>query len=722
MKKTDCYQIHNSQKGLQKPDYNEIFKSLKDFQRDTVDYVFRRLYTDDDYTRRFLIADEVGLGKTLVARGVIAKAIDHLWETVPRIDIIYICSNSNIASQNISKLNILKDEIPCASRISLMPAKIGKLKDRKINFIALTPGTSFEISSGTGIGEERALLYWMLKDEWDLDDGKPLNVFCGGMKLMNFRRLVRKYPKNRIDPQLKAWFLGLLHDGVDEMGSNSRIRLKNRVQELSKAFSEQGLNAARRKELEKESNRCISELRALLVRSCLKALEPDLIILDEFQRFRHLMYGEEGEDESAVSARELARELFSYADENSKARVLLLSATPYKMYTTADEAGVEDHYKDFLRTFEFLVQDPNAVSKCESTIKEYREELFSIGNGDDTRLMYLKKALEVQLRKVMVRTERLAASEDRNGMLEVISDSSVKLEPGDLMAYCGLQNVAECLGTRDCLEYWKSSPYPLNFMDKYELKEAFEKACLYKNLEICDHLSRAESLLLPWDVIETYDEIDPGNARLRSLFSGAIGVNAWKLLWLPPSLPYYNLGWPFEDPALKKFTKRLVFSSWRMAPRMIACLMSYEAERNMIGLFDPSIRNTSISRKKLSRLLVFSRSEKGERITGLTFLGMIYPSITLAKACDPLRMFSAPLPSAEEAVQRAQIEITKLLRPIVGSSPESGPEDEDWYWAAPILLDMYYHRGSAEKFFRNKRLGDIWASEEASEEEESDER
>lgn len=69
----------------------------------------------------------------------------------------------------------------------------------------------------------------------------------------------------------------------------------------------------------------------------MKALEPDLIILDEFQRFKHLMDREEGEDESELSARELAEELFTYADENSEARVLLLSATPYKMYTTADE-------------------------------------------------------------------------------------------------------------------------------------------------------------------------------------------------------------------------------------------------------------------------------------------------------------------------------------------------------------------------------------------------
>ena len=391
-------EILKRQKRHQRPNCNEILEGLKDFQKATVDYVFRRLYTDDDCTRRFLVADEVGLGKTLVARGVIAKAIDLLWEKgVPRIDIIYICSNSNIASQNISKLYFLGYGVPSVSRISLLPAKIKNLKENRINFVALTPGTSFEMSSGTGIGEERALLFWMLKDEWNLDDGKPMNVFRGGMTLMNFKRLVGKYPKNEIDPQLKASFLSLLHNCEDNAVNNSRTGLGKRVQELSKAFMEPGMGVHRKRELEKESNRCISELRALLVRSCLKALEPDLIILDEFQRFKHLMYGEEGEDDSAMSARELARELFSYADENSEARVLLLSATPYKMYTTMDEAGVEDHYRDFLRTYRFLIQDLDEMKICESTIREYRQELFRIGKDDDARLMHLKKALEEQL-------------------------------------------------------------------------------------------------------------------------------------------------------------------------------------------------------------------------------------------------------------------------------------------------------------------------------------
>ena len=72
-----------------------------------MDYVFKRLYTDPRPVDRFLVADEVGLGKTLVARGLVARAINRLQqEGVKRIDVIYICSNADIASQNIRRLNV----------------------------------------------------------------------------------------------------------------------------------------------------------------------------------------------------------------------------------------------------------------------------------------------------------------------------------------------------------------------------------------------------------------------------------------------------------------------------------------------------------------------------------------------------------------------------------------------------------------------------------------
>ncbi|MDF0591544.1 DEAD/DEAH box helicase [Candidatus Methanocrinis natronophilus] len=717
MKKNDCVDMDNCKNNLSKPKCDVILKNLKDFQKDTVDYVFRRLYTDEDCTRRFLVADEVGLGKTLVARGVIAKTIEHLWEDVPRIDIIYICSNSNIARQNIARLNVLGDDTPKSRRISLLPTVIEDLNARKVNFISLTPGTSFDMSSGTGIGDERALLYWLLKEEWGLQGEADKKIFRGSMKLMNFKKLLKEYPKRHsIDPHLKASFLSIV-DGTNEAVGDCGIVLKNRVQELSNAFSEPGLSISRKRELEKESNRCISELRGLLVRSCLKALEPDLIILDEFQRFKHLMYGQDDESESATSARELAKELFTYADENSEARVLLLSATPYKMYTTANESGMEDHHEDFLKTLEFLVQDPETVGLCKNLIRDYRRELFRVGSGYDAHLVQLKELLEAQLRRVMVRTERLAASEDRNGMLVEISDGSAKLQPSDLMAYYCLQNVAGYLHSRDPLEYWKSSPYTLNFMDKYDLKQAFSKACSHRDQEILSHLSGAEELLLPWKEIKAYSEIDPRNARLRSLLAGTIDADAWKLLWLPPSLPYYELGSPFSNQKLSNFTKRLVFSSWRMVPRMIASLVSYEAERKIISHYDPYIRNQPESRKKLRPLLKFARSDRDRSLTGLPILGIIYPSITLAKACDPMRMASMNITSADDVIQKARIEIERLIMPLTRHSPEDGPEDDNWYWAAPILLDMYHHRDSAEKFFRNRRLVDLWGGEETYEDE-----
>ena len=80
-----------------KPDSEQILASLKDFQRNTVEYAFERLWGSDDAVKRFLVADEVGLGKTMVAKGLVAKTVEHLWDTDKRIDIVYICSNGDIA-------------------------------------------------------------------------------------------------------------------------------------------------------------------------------------------------------------------------------------------------------------------------------------------------------------------------------------------------------------------------------------------------------------------------------------------------------------------------------------------------------------------------------------------------------------------------------------------------------------------------------------------------
>ncbi|WP_244220173.1 DEAD/DEAH box helicase family protein [Rahnella variigena] len=138
---------------------------LKDFQQRTVNYVFQKFYGDRQQNR-FLVADEVGLGKTMVARGIIAKAIEHLQDKVDRIDIIYICSNAAIAAQNIKRLNVSNEtQFSHSTRLTFLPKQVRSLRKNRINFISLTPNTALDHTrSRGGHKEERAILYRILYD------------------------------------------------------------------------------------------------------------------------------------------------------------------------------------------------------------------------------------------------------------------------------------------------------------------------------------------------------------------------------------------------------------------------------------------------------------------------------------------------------------------------------------------------------------------------------
>ena len=164
----------------ERPDTKGVLGRLKGFQRDTVEYAFERLYRAPHSTRRFLVADEVGLGKTLVARGVIAKAIDHLWDgahKVGQIDIVYICSNAQIARQNVRRLQVGNSEFDRADRLTLLPRAIRHLRGKRVNFLALTPGTSFDLKSSMGRRDERVLLYHLVQRVWAGSTYRPQEPF-----------------------------------------------------------------------------------------------------------------------------------------------------------------------------------------------------------------------------------------------------------------------------------------------------------------------------------------------------------------------------------------------------------------------------------------------------------------------------------------------------------------------------------------------------------------
>ncbi|HKQ50441.1 MAG TPA: helicase-related protein [Phycisphaerae bacterium] len=705
--------------AAQKPDVDLALKGLKDFQRRTVDYAFRRLYLDDDSTHRFLVADEVGLGKTLVARGVIARAVAHLWDHVERVDVIYVCSNADIARQNINKLRLDPGhDFARATRATLLPIQLHDLADCRVNYVSMTPGTSLEPSGGMGMAKERALLWAMLRDHWNLHEGRSANVLRGYVSADRFDRRLREWlPDQQIDRGLHEMFLKDLDAKASGDRAAGKPDLQGRFLELC------DLLPRRDSRLDDDQHQArrelIGELRAALGRTCIQALRPDLVILDEFQRFKHLL--DPKNDEA-----ELAQSLLQYADEREgraeAVRVLLLSATPYKMYTLAheEESGENDHYEDFVATYDFLVRQQAAdISSLRSLLKDYRAAMMRLADGSMEELRRLKNELEVRLRRVMARTERLAATHDRSGMLKERPSPDLQLRESDVRQYVTLSRVARALDHGDIVEYWKSAPYLLNFMDDYELKKGLRDAAGNgTDSAVMKALDGRPSCLLPWADVLAYSQIDPGNARLRSLIAETVGRDLWKLLWLPPSLPYYEPGGVFAgiDPVL--VTKRLVFSSWKVVPKVIAALLSHEAERRAVGLTylgpdgSMTIANSTDGRKKITALLRFSRAEG--RLTGMPVLGLIYPSLTLARLLDPaaLSISDANLPTVEDLLDYAQTRLGPLVDALVTRWAAGSEIDESWYWAAPILLDLVQEREASDQFWRYPKLSKEWSGEE----------
>ena len=678
--------------GTLRPQVDEVLSTLKDFQRDTVDYVFRRLYLDPDRVSRFLIADEVGLGKTLVARGVIAKAVDHLWETIDRIDVLYICSNQEIARQNIDRLNITADrKFQLASRATLLPVTLQQLKGNKLNFVSFTPGTSFQLHSSSGLAKERWVLFRLLMEHWGLHEPTCRNVLRAGVRKGNFKKLIAGYDhKEQIDRDLAEAFYGEL---------DRRPDLRETYRRLAEEIG------YRRKHIPPEARRerdvWIGKMRRLLARSSLAALEPDIVILDEFQRFKYLL-----EQDSPVSL--LAREVFDFPD----VKVLMLSATPYKMYSLAWERE-EDHYQDFYRTVSFLLQEnEDALADLEGGVQAFREAYIQLGVGGAPGLKRAKVRIEGVLRKIMVRTERLAASQDRNGMLreEHVGQNDVRAR--DFISFSRLDRIARHMDSGDQVEFWKSTAYPLNLMEGYKIKRQLKSMLEGEERSSLEPLLKAaEGHLLKWKDVQAYRELDPENARLRSLFQMSLDTGNWKLLWMPPALPYYRSGRAFADVKETGYTKSLIFSSWRVVPKAIAVLTSYEAERRTVQRGKKDFRYDELTRSR-GPLLNFARSK--DRLAGMPIFCLAYPSWTLATEVDPFRIAQSiangRTPSKTAVFRRAREIVRPLLEDALANWPveESGRTDDRWYWASLAILDWHHHRPLLEAWFATSAKSMQW--------------
>lgn len=657
---------------MQRPDVSSALGALKPFQRRSVDHAFARLFEATDSTGRFLVADEVGLGKTLVARGIIAKAIDQLWDSVDHINVVYICSNQSIARANLPKLQISSESQQShvlATRLTMLATELARntggtsLRDGKVNFISFTPGTSFEMGHSAGQARERQLLYHLLEPLCHRRTGL-MNLLQGAVtRTAWWREEIRSKPLP-IDECIAESFTEAVHRRPD---------LLEELEQVVDAWF-----AVARKTYPPEArvrrNRLVSRLRRLLAEICVRELQPDLIILDEFQRFKPLL---ETRDKERDPAAELAQSLFNAPTrEGHPVRTLLLSATPYKLYTADAEIEHEDHYADFLATTRFLMAgDETKVQQLQRQLSRFGTELKRASLEHTGKILEAKHDVEQSLQAVMSRTERISASADRDAMVTETLPSTAPTA-FDVRQYIATDAVFRVVTGGDPMPFWKSAPYPLHFMHGYRVNERLTDALTHSPDKVNAVLRTQRNALLTKDAFEGWSEVDPANAKLREFVGTTLDHGLWQLLWIPPTVAYWNLEGAYAGK--EGLTKSLLFSAWNVVPDAVSAMISYEAERRMVGGSMESYRAPDTQQSGLLRLTQSGEASRSRH----RLLLLLLPCLPLADAAHPLE---AQPGEDRRAWVRARVEAL-LASPEI-PDPQYGPIDERWEWVVMCLLD-----------------------------------
>ena len=702
----------NSNENIDKAIRQAMF-DLKDFQRETVSYVFKQLYKNN--RSKMLVADEVGLGKTIVARGLIAKAFKRQIGTTPNREfhVIYICSNQALAAQNLKKLNLFKDEIKSIGRLIYLAYEPEAVK-HDFRLSSLTPGTSFYLTGGSGQAEERLVLFTLLTRY------KYFQIHKNGLRYLLIGGVRDpeewKWRTDRFQINNHRLFRKNIFKKFKKTLQNTRLKQSNQkgiFNDLSFAREEVSLWTIVKnyskflwgKNYKKYPSRSavVGLLRQALTEVCLEYLKADLFILDEFQRYRDLIK-KDGES----PAIKLARKVF----EIEGAKILMLSATPFKPYTSSlDLNSGEDHYAEFKLVLKFLMED-----KDEQFWENYeadRKAFFYFLRRPEEAASQLSEAIKIKNRleetylDTMVRTERAIVSDDHNTLLSNRLKDPFKIDIADVKDFIHTEKVARGLNrvlpkgsVYDPIEYAKSAPFPLSFMDRYKLKEFLHK---YKRLNSVKKILIANSdCWIDFKKVNKYKSLTKNglpNGKLRFLLEDTLHSGGWKLLWVTPTILYHDLSGAYAE--MDGFSKTLVFSSWVMVPRMIATLVSYEAERLTIGNRmsigkqerKKKIIHSYFQKGKNKRSprpqLVFTREGKSQAASNMTNFCILYPSPTLAEIYHPRQNLFDQRSTSEIRREICKI-ITKLFQEfdLKRFEKEDG-EPSRWYWAAPLLLDKF---------------------------------
>ena len=373
-------------------------KKPKEFQLKTAKHIAHLFKTGQN---RVLLSDEVGLGKTIVARKVIellaSKQKSNLFK------VVYICSNAGIANQNAQTIGYHQNSLDVSeSRLSMQHLYLYHEKKKGVNksgkngtniqLIPLTPSTSFYLNAKKcGNKHERALIYVLLRHHFKGLNQKKFSTFMQkDVTKENWDKIVTKY--NSI---------------TKEKGNSYTTYIKKALKEKQAEKIYNGIKNIIKKRIKDDNKtkayKLVNDLRQIFAQISLERMLPDLVIMDEFQRFRPLIECENYDKDSETHM--LIKKFFG----NKETKILLLSATPFKPYTTLEElseSNIKESYNDFFSVINFLLSDKVRQEKFEKKWTTYSKNLLQLNNHNFKILKESKDAVEKELYKIQYKRVR----------------------------------------------------------------------------------------------------------------------------------------------------------------------------------------------------------------------------------------------------------------------------------------------------------------------------
>lgn len=593
-------------------DFLKWLKGLRKFQRTTIYHTIRHLLEN----QRFLVADEVGLGKTKIARGVIGFFLSFRRRETP-IRVVYLCANQQLAWQNIQSFRFFdgkSDKENCCSdlRLGLLSWRLGTNKQhnkaKRLQLWALTPGTSFEIQNGTGTMEERALITGIIDPALDTEDFQ--SVMASFSKFGTDSTLSKTWSVDWLGrelrkPENRDVISGIRNQIVDYFQRDSKELEKFRryycpaetatdyFWQLSRIFVGY---AAVKKELPERRKRAdypgapLNFMRRILAEIGIKELNPDLIIMDEFQRYDRLLFQEKTDSEQSLFSHLM--NACSSQESHNKVHFLLLSATPYSSYANSAEdwgCSLKPH-EGFIKLITWLAHGKDEVSE---PLKSYAHS-FSEGNIPELESNKLK--LEKLLLKYMCRTERrdfAQTGKKTETLTSMFPDSlwtnrydAITSAAHEVIRYQGAYQVLQNLGGfnwNELLTYAKYASRPLSFMQDYKL---------------LDKASKNREFLTPLYYSNADEMVQCCDSRVQKVL--AVLGKLKDLLWLPPTNPRRPLSGDFTGVESYGLSKILIFSNWRFIPRMVSLVLSAQmSKRNFSNTWDECYQTNPNSKYEL---------------------------------------------------------------------------------------------------------------------------